>query len=221
MRRQIRRLALAGAMLLGSAGGALAHPHVFAEAHMEVVGAPDGTLAAVRNVWRMDEMFSSSVLVDYDKNANGTLDDDELEAVGETVRESIAEWDFYTFVTDAGRPVALKPPEAIHALYEDGQLLMFFEMQPASPLALKGRKLTFANFDETFFVAFDVPDGEGGFQLVDMPASCTKSVVVPDEDEAAKEWMNSIASLGPEQSVPDDGINYSQILATRMEVACG
>ena len=56
--------------------------------------------------------------------------------------------------------------------------------------------------------------------MIDMPKSCAKQLVVPDQDAAAKEWMESVASLGPDESIPEDGINYSQALATRVEVSC-
>ncbi|UIJ72761.1 DUF1007 family protein [Aurantimonas sp. HBX-1] len=217
-----RRMAGAAALIaiMGTTAPALAHPHVFAEAKVEIVGTPDARLAAIRNVWRMDELFSSSVLVDFDKNANGTLDQDELVEIGATVKESIAEWDFYTFVETAGRAVKMSPPDVIHTLYEDGQLLMFFEMRAAEPVDLAAGKLTVANFDDTFFVAFDVAS-EADFQLIDMPKQCTKQYVVPDADVAAQQWMDSVASLGPDESIPEDGINYSQALATRIEVSCG
>lgn len=219
--RLASRLALlVSCLLTGGTGPALAHPHVFADARMEIVGSADGTLASVRNIWRMDELFSTSVVLDYDKNRNGVLDDDELQAVGDTVKESIAEWRFYTFVrTAGGRLVAMQPPAEIRALYQEGQLLLFFEMKTAEPVDLKTGTLAVSNFDETFFVAFDFAD-EKSFDLVDMPPSCRKTMVVPDEDEAAQQYMSSIASLGPDQTVPDDGIDYSQILATRVEIQC-
>ena len=212
--------ALALASTLGLAAPAFAHPHVFAQSKVEIVGTPDARLAAIRNIWRMDELFSSSVLVDFDKNANGVLDEDELAEIGTTVKESIAEWDFYTFVEMAGRTVELSPPDVIHTLYEDGQLLMFFEMRAAEAVDLAAGKLTVANFDDTFFVAFDVASVDD-FQLIDMPKQCAKQYVVPDADVAAQQWMESVASLGPDETIPEDGINYSQALATRIEVSCG
>ena len=211
---------LATGALLASCLVAEAHPHVFADSRMEIVGTPDGHLAAVRNIWRMDELFSSSVVFDFDKNGNGKLDDDELVAVGDTVRQSIAEWSFYTFVKSGAHDVPMQPPDEIRTLYENGQLLMFFEMKPREPVDLKKQPVTFAVFDESFFVAFDYADASS-FQLLDMPASCSKKFTVPDPDEGAQEWMNSIATLGPDQSVPDDGIDYSRLLATHVDVQCG
>lgn len=216
------RRGITGAIAIAATLGAvpaLAHPHVFAESRMEIVGTPDGKLAAVRNIWRMDELFSSSVVFDFDANANGILDADELEKVGGVVHESIAEWGFYTFVSIGGRDVKMLPPDTIRTLWQDGQLVMFFEMKAGEPVDLKATPVTFATFDDSFFVAFDYADQEA-FALLDMPAGCTRAFTIPDEDEAAAKWMDEISMLKPDQTIPDDGVDYSRILATHAEVKC-
>lgn len=218
MRR--RALPLALAMLAAGAGSAGAHPHVFADANVEVVGDAARHLVSVRNIWRMDDLFSSGVVVDFDKNKNGALDDDELQEVGDTVRESIAEWSFYTFVRAGETVVKLQPPDAIRALFQEGQLILFFEMKAGEPIDLATQPITVANFDETFYVAFNV-DADTGFSLVDLPATCRKAVTVPDEDEAAQQWMASIAGLPADETVPAGGADFAAALATRVEVTCG
>lgn len=198
---------------------ALAHPHVFIDAHVEIVGDEAAHFVALRNVWRFDELFSSSVVVDFDSNANGTLDADELEQVAETIRGSIAEWGFYTFVELGSRDVKLKEPDVIHALYEDGQLILFFEMPVTETVDLKTQSIKVSNFDESFFVAFDFP-GDNAFQLIGLPNACSKALHVPDEDEAAKQWMDQIANLGPDEEVGDGATAFADVMATRMEVSC-
>ena len=217
-----RRLAclvsLAG--LFGLPAGALAHPHVFVEPHVEIVGNAKGEFIAIRNVWRMDELFSSSVVVDFDKNANGKLDDDELDAVGETVRQSITEWGFYTFAEVGSDDVKLTPPDKLHTLFENGQLIFFFEMPVKDPVDLTVKPVKVSNFDDSFFVAFDFKGAED-FKLIDLPADCRKNLHAPDEDEAAKAWMDQIAGLGADEAVPQNKANaYADILATRLEVTC-
>ncbi|MFD2236419.1 DUF1007 family protein [Aureimonas populi] len=216
------RLGIAATALAAvcTAPQALAHPHVFAEARMEIVGTPEGRLASVRNIWRMDELFSSSVLFDFDRNRDGRLDEEELDAIGAVVRESLAEWGFYTFVEIAGREVKMRAPDQIRTLYQEGQLLMFFEMAADEEIDLKATPATFSVFDDSFFVAFDFA-GEGAFQLLDMPGNCAMAVDVPDPDAAAQEWMAEISMLGPDQSIPEDGVEWGSILSTRARVTCG
>ena len=124
------------------ASPALSHPHIFAEARVEIVATDDGMLKELRNVWRFDDIFSSSVLMDFDKNSDLKLDKDELAEIGNTVLESLAEYSYYTFITADSKPVAFGKPEAIHVDYRDNQILMFFSVKPTKPLAIKG-KLSF------------------------------------------------------------------------------
>ncbi|WP_315859864.1 DUF1007 family protein [Rhizobium leguminosarum] len=100
---------------------AMAHPHIFVDAKFEAVGGADGNLSALRHIWRFDEVFSfsSSVLLDFDKNENMTLDSPELEAVAETVSASLSKYSYYTNITVDGKAVALGKPDAIKATYVD------------------------------------------------------------------------------------------------------
>ena len=43
---------------------------------------------------------------------------------------------------------------------------------------------------------------------------------LPDPDADASDWMNSVSMLKPNQALPADGVNYSQLLATRVDVQC-
>lgn len=198
---------------------ALAHPHVFVDAHMEIVGGKGAEVASIRNIWRFDELFSSSVVVDFDKNGNGTLDPEELEAVSETVRKSIAEWSYYTFLTTGNHDVKLNPPDVIRGKYDGGQLTLFFEMKPAETVDLAKEKVDFSVFDESYFVAFDFPDVER-FKLLDLPASCKREFSRPDPDADAEDWMAQVSMLKPNQQIPSDGVNFAEALSTKVDVSC-
>ncbi len=140
-----KALILATAAVLVAGAPAFAHPHIFAEARLEIVSDDAGNqVQELRNVWRFDDMFSASVVMDFDKNSNGKLDPDELTEVGKTVKESLGEYDYYTTITDNGKTIKVTPPDIIHVDYKDGQLLMFFVVKPSEPMPLKGR-LTLAS----------------------------------------------------------------------------
>ncbi len=119
------RFALAAALSLLPLP-ALAHPHIFAEARLEIVSDDSATVTELRNVWRFDDLFSASVLLDFDKNSNGTLDPDELAEVGQTVLDSLAEYNYYTTISDNGKQVKVAKPSEITADFKDNQLLLIF-----------------------------------------------------------------------------------------------
>jgi ABC-type uncharacterized transport system substrate-binding protein len=94
----MKKAALAALMCLTPIP-ALAHPHVFADAKLEVVEGPDKTLLELKHTWYFDEVFSSSVMMDYDKNTDLKLEPDELADISNTVVNSLADYSYYTLVT--------------------------------------------------------------------------------------------------------------------------
>ena len=196
---------------------ASAHPHVFAEARLEIVAGPDGVIQELRNVWRFDEVFSSSVLLDFDKNSNLKLDPDEATAVGTTVRDSLVNYSYYTALTDNGKPVGVAKPDVLNVDFKDGQLLMFFTLKPAEPMVLKGKTLTFGVYDPTLYTAMDFPTDDDLVLVGDAFKSCTHKVVRPNPDEVISQNQKSLTDAFINDPA---GTNMSKLFATRMEVTC-
>lgn len=201
---------------------ASAHPHVFVDPKLQITATADGHLQSLENIWWMDELFSSGVVVDFDKNGNGTLEKEELEAIGKQVASSIVEWSFYTFVKKGGVAVEMLPPDRLDVSFDPkrSRLLFEFAMKPKAPLDLKSSDVVFSNFDETYFVAFDFR-GPQDFVVRNMPKGCRPDIDAASPDEAAKSWMDTIAALPADASVPADGIKFSQTLSTKFRIVCG
>jgi len=197
------------------AAPALAHPHVFAEASLEVAVDASGNVEALRHVWRFDDLFSSTVLIEFDANADLELDAAELETVGSVIHESLAEFGYFQIVTADGKDVEMQAPERIVADFQDNQLIVLFESRPAQPLKLDGT-VDFGIYDPTFYTAIDFYEDEQ-LMVSDLPSGCTRAVIRPDPDEAIA--MN-------QQSLTDaffndpGGNDMSKIFATRLEVSC-
>jgi ABC-type uncharacterized transport system substrate-binding protein len=208
--------ALVGGSLLAPAA-ALAHPHIFVEARLEILAGPDGNVQELRNVWRFDEVFSSSVLMDFDKNTNLKLDPDELKEVGKTVRDSLVDYDYYTNLTFNGKQIKVDKPDVINVDYKDGQLLMFFAVKPSEPMPLKGNKLSFGIYDPTLYTSIDFPDDKQLVTEGDAFKSCTQKVVRPDPDEVIAE---NKATLTDAFFNDPTGTTMSKLFATRIDVQC-
>lgn len=210
--------ALSAALLAGflmPAAPAWAHPHVFAEANLEIAVDANGNVEALRHVWRFDDLFSSTVLIEFDKNADLELDMAELEAVGAVIHESLAEFGYFQFVTLDGREVEMRPPERIIADFQDSQLIVLFESRPAKPLSLAGTA-GFGVYDPTFYTAIDFLD-DASMSVSVLPAGCTSAVVRPDPDEAIAMNQETLTD-----AFFDDpgGNDLSRIFATRLELTC-
>ncbi|GMB81822.1 DUF1007 family protein [Shinella zoogloeoides] len=208
-------LLVAGTALLAPVA-ALAHPHIFAEARLEVVANDEGTISELRNVWRFDELFSASVVMDFDKNSNGQLDPDELAEVGKTVLESLEEFNYYTTITEDGKTVKVAKPDVINVDFKDGQLLMFFTVKPGEVMPLKG-KLTFGVYDPTMYASMDFASDSDLVTVGDKLEACKHQVVRPDPDEVLSQNQ---ASLTDAFFNDPTGTDMSKLFATRLEVTC-
>ena len=212
-----RILSATAISLLLVPGVAFSHPHIFAEARLEVVAGDDGQIDELHNIWRFDEVFSSSVLLDFDKNTNNVLDPDELKEVGSVVLESMEEFNYFMNISQDGKDIGVKKPDEIVADYKDGQLLLIFAIKPDKPMPLKG-KLTFGVYDPTLYTAMDFPT-DGDMALIGKSFdACSHKVVRPDPDEIISQNQATLT-----QAFWNDptGTNMSKLFATRMEITCG
>lgn len=172
-------IALAGMM---TPGVAEAHPHVLVDVNLEIMRNPAGELIELRHVWRFDEIFSSTVMLDYDTDGDGKLSHEELEEVSKTVTQSIGEQDFFTEVRLKGKTVKFVPPPKIMVSYQDGQILMFFAETFKKPVPVVPGPLLISVSDPTYYVAMELAD-ESAIQITGNGTACKVSIVRPDFDK--------------------------------------
>jgi ABC-type uncharacterized transport system substrate-binding protein len=195
---------------------ALAHPHIFAEARLEVIAGDDGNVQELRNVWRFDEMFSSSVLLDFDTNTDLKLDEKELAELGEVMRASLADFDYFTTLSVDGKPENVQKPDAIHVSFDQNQVMIFFAVKPEKTLPLKG-KLTFGIYDPSMYTAIDFPTDEDLVAQGKTVAACKREVVRPDPDQIIAE---NNATLTEAFFNDPSGTDMTKLFATRLELTC-
>lgn len=216
LRRRAIVLASALAALLAAAGPAQVHPHVFAEARLDVILSPDHqSIVALRHLWRFDELFSSTVMMEFDKNSDLKLDDKELKDVADTIHSSLAEFNYFQLVTQDGKDVKMVPPPHLMANFDNDQLIVLFESQPAKPIKLTG-KIDIGVYDPTFYTAIDFTE-DANLKVEGLPASCASKVVRPDPDEAIKENQKTLTDAFFNDPT---GTDMSKIFATKLELNC-
>ncbi|MES0022396.1 MULTISPECIES: DUF1007 family protein [unclassified Mesorhizobium] len=204
------------ALLLASATAANAHPHVFAEAKLDLTVGPDRTVKSLRHSWRFDDLFSSTVLMEFDRNSDLVLDAKELDEVALTVHASLAEYNYFQMVTLNGKDVAMAPPPKFSVSYENDQLVVQFETQPKDPLALAG-KVSIGVYDPTFYTAIDFTDDDK-IAVAGLPEGCSRAVVRPDPDTAIAQNQKSLTDAFFSDPT---GTDLGKIFATRLELTCG
>ena len=216
LKRKLIPVGLAFAGLFAATAPASVHPHVFAEARLDVVLSPDHkSITALRHLWRFDDLFSSTVLMEFDKNSDLKLDDAELKEVSDTIFTSLAEYNYFQLVTLDGKDVKMKPPAALMANLENNQLIVLFESTPETPIPLSG-KIDLGIYDPTFYTAIDFTEDEN-MAVEGLPSSCTRTVIRPDPDTAIAQNQQTLTDAFFNDPT---GTDMSKIFATKLELTC-
>lgn len=219
-----RFLAPATALFLGTlvavsaTAPALAHPHVFVEARSEIVFNDRREIAAVRHVWRFDAAFTAFAVQGLDENGDGKLSHEELQPLAKVNVESLAEYDFFTFLDVGEAEAAFAEPQEYWLDFSDGRLTLFYTLPLATPIAAAGKTSELAVFDPTYFVAFEMTR-EQPFVLADAPADCTLETVradAPDDETAAK-----LAQIPQDvREIPQEFMAVTETLSNNALVTC-
>lgn len=191
------------------------HPHVFAEATLNVTIKPDGTVGSLAHKWRFDDVFSSTVLFEFDKNTDGRIDAAEQAEIEKTIVESIAEYNYFEAVQRNGADVKMAKPPKLNVAFEDTTLVISFENAPEATMPVQG-KVSFGVYDPTFYTAIDFIEDKD-IQITGLPAACKSSVVRPNPDDALAQNQGSLTDAFFNDPA---GTDMSKIMATRVEVTC-
>jgi ABC-type uncharacterized transport system substrate-binding protein len=159
-----------------------AHPHVFVEANLEIVRDDQGNITELRHVWRFDELFSTTVVLDFDANANDMLEPDELDEVSKTVTQSVGQENFFTEIRQGNQDVEFLAPEKINVDYKDGQILMFFATRLKASVKPGDGDFKVSVSDPTYYVAMDIAD-DSAVMISGNASGCSSLVQRPDYDK--------------------------------------
>lgn len=195
-----------------------AHPHVFADARLELRINKDGIIERLAHVWRFDDVFSSTVLMEFDKNGDLILDQGELDTLSKTIGDSLQEFNFFQTILNDGKDVKMNAPPHLRTDFINNQLLIIFETTPVKPLNVKsGHLISFGVYDPTFYTAIDFLSDED-LHVDGLPSNCKSQVIRPDPDEALAQNQGTLTDAFFNDPM---GTDMSKIFATRLELSCG
>ncbi len=197
------------------ASPASSHPHVFAEAKLSLVLNPNGTVEKLSHVWVFDDVFSSTVLVEFDTDQDLKLSAAELQEVQNTIVESIGEFNYFQTIKSNGSEITMVRPPNLTARMDDQTLVISFDSSPEKILPLHGT-VSFGIYDPTFYTAIDFVEDTDMTAPV-LPAGCAAKVVRPDPEEAMAQNQKNLTDAFFQTTDP---ATMSQLFATRLEVTC-
>lgn len=212
-------LSIAGGLLSITGGAVHAHPHVAVQAKSELEFTAKGHVRAVRHAWEFDEAFSAYAVQGLDSDGDGGFSLEELQPLAEVNVTSLAEYDFFTFLTLGGEAMTFTAPEDYFLILNGNKLTLYFALPLTEPADIAGDRLvTLDVFDPEYFVNFSFVDDGAPVTLVDAPAACSVEIDWAEELDPMTETM--LAAIGVSEEVPPELLAETAKLANTAKVTC-
>lgn len=179
-----------------------AHPHAWIYLKTVVLFDDDGRVAGLRQRWLFDEFYTLYATEEFDKDGDGRPDDDQLWQLAVVNLESLAEYDYFTYLqVDGVQPAYEEVSE--YETYMDGEnLVLVFTVKLLSPADPRQHAVTYSVYDPTYYI--EVAHAGGSDDPISFegaaPGTCTHKLNYPDPDE---EILFFASSLDQTQSAGD------------------
>lgn len=206
-------LALATALSAVPLSSASAHPHVWIDMQTELRFDEMGRLAAVEVRWTFDEFYSAFAVEGAEKK-NGTYDEELLAGLAEVNLENLAEWNYFTEITEGIAPVKTGKARDGKSTWNDasGRLTLAFTLpleeprvaSPASPVKLRV-------YDPSYYIAIDYMK-EDPVRLSGPHDGCAVTTEVPTAENV---WTTL-----PETAFTDTSSQLGAYFATTATLTC-
>lgn len=168
-------------VLATSGGTAWAHPHVWISARVSLV-FEDRALTAMEVTWTFDDLYSTLIREDFDKNGDGKLDTSELAEIARNqLEENLGDYSYFTHLQIGGERRRVTEVDDFRAHFKDELLGFTFRVPMPDRIDPNRIEFAFGLYDEEYYIEFsldrDEPIRIGG----DAPSGC-KPVVGYDSD---------------------------------------
>lgn len=205
----MRRAAfLAAALTAHGAAPALAHPHEFIDAGVEL-RFEAGALTALRIVWVYDDLTSLMILTDRGIDPDQPLTPaqaTDLSGFDMGWEEGFAG---DTYLLNGETPVGLGPPQDWTARVVQGRIITTHLRQVAAPVTPGTAPLVVQVYDPGYYTAYTIATAP----LIRGRADCAAQVYGPDTaaaDAALAEAMKELSGDDPEAEFPAIGAAYAE-----------
>jgi ABC-type uncharacterized transport system substrate-binding protein len=126
------------------------HPHVFVDVDLVIVFNEQG-LAGFRQRWLFDEMFSSTILMSFDKNKDHMLTVHEIEEIKKSAFNNLRNYGYFTHILIEGNTFEVKYVTEFSAEIHDNRLLYTFFVPCHVVASEQFKHITVSLFDETYY----------------------------------------------------------------------
>ncbi|MDO8884865.1 DUF1007 family protein [Pseudotabrizicola sp.] len=191
---------------------AVAHPHVFIDATIEVIFDAEGRAEAVRIGWKYDSLFSMTYVAEQglDPDFDGELTPEEEAALAGFDMDWHAEFAGDTYALLGELPLALSRPQEPTAEYRDGSLISTHLRRLAEPVVMGAEDLVVQVYDPSFYTSYLIADTP----VLTGADGCRVQVYEPDREAADARLQAALDELAggedAESEFPAIGSAYAE-----------
>lgn len=217
--RQGRLAGLVGVGVAIAAAPALAHPHIWIDARVEVILDDRDRAVALRIDWTYDDFYSLSLMADrgLDPELDGVLTPAEQDALTgfDMNWDPGFPGDTYALLGDA--ELALSRPEEPGATWDGVRLTSSHLRRFDAPVEIGAGPLLVQVYDPGFYTAYAIafdPVLTGG------SGACTAEVWVPDRDAADEALLAALAEFSADEDIEAEYPAIGKEYAEEVRVSC-
>jgi ABC-type uncharacterized transport system substrate-binding protein len=129
----------------------MAHPHVFIDNSATILFDERG-FAGVEAEWIFDEMFSGTIIQDFDKNKDGKFSDAEIKEIEEGAFSNLENHDYFTRMKIDGKSFKVKQVKNFTARIAEENIIYNFLIQCHVKSEGFYKEVEIAFYDDTYFV---------------------------------------------------------------------
>jgi ABC-type uncharacterized transport system substrate-binding protein len=149
---------LAVIVSLAWSGAASAHPHVFIEDRVVFLFAGD-KITAIEQSWKFDEVFSDTLIQQFDKNGDGAFDAAESKDVARGTLPNLKQFRYFNYEWIDGKDTGILQPIDFVAAAKNKIVTFVFTVKLPKPIDPKTQKLKVEINDREFYVEVDLAKG--------------------------------------------------------------
>jgi ABC-type uncharacterized transport system substrate-binding protein len=117
-----------------------------------------GRFVAVRQKWTFDFAYSGTAGKLMDADANGTLDQAELENAPENVLSWMRRFGYFTRISEGDEPIAPGEATDVVVAFDAGRLVVDFTLPLVAPPRLAVQSIAVSDPDLFYVIRYGVPD---------------------------------------------------------------
>jgi ABC-type uncharacterized transport system substrate-binding protein len=173
--RRILGAILAVTLISAFARAADAHPHVFIENRVAFLFT-GGKITAIEESWTFDEIFSDTLIQQFDANSDGSFDSLESKAVGKGTLPNLKKFRYFNYIWVDGKDLGSIDPVDFSAVAKNKKVTFVFTVKLPKPVDPRAQKLKVEINDREFYVEVDLAEKQPILFNGNQGVACTPKI---------------------------------------------